>query len=86
MNGRPVFAGDARFSNDNPRQEGLIGEHQALVWLPVKTGENEILLALTENFGGRGLIGRLEPADGLDSFSRPRGDQNNISSTCHAPW
>jgi hypothetical protein len=64
VNGNPVFAGDARFSNDNPRQEGVIGEHQALVWLPLKTGENEILLALTEIFGGRGLIGRLEPADG----------------------
>jgi hypothetical protein len=73
VNGHPVFAGDARFSNDNPRQEGVIGEHQALVWLPLKTGENEILLALTEIFGGRGLIGRLEPADGARLvFAPPR--------------
>jgi hypothetical protein len=64
VNGRPVFAGDARFRPDNPRQEGVIGEHQALVWLPLRAGENEVLLVLTDVFGGRGLMGRLDPADG----------------------
>ena len=64
VNGRPIYAGDARYSFDNPRQEGVIGEHQALLWLPLKAGENEVRFALTEVFGGRGLIGRLEPADG----------------------
>ena len=30
----------------------------------VETGDNEILFAVADGFGGWGLMGRLEPADG----------------------
>lgn len=64
VNGTPVFSGDAHYSDDRPRREGLISRTQSTVWLPLKDGENEILLAIVDGFGGWGLSGRLDPADG----------------------
>lgn len=64
VNGRPVFGGDAHYSFDNPRQEGLITRSQATVWLPLRSGANEVLIAVVDGFGGWGLTGRLDPADG----------------------
>ena len=60
LNGQPLFSGDARYSHDNPRQEGLIGFWQGTVYLPLKKGRNELILSLAEVFGGWGLMGRLE--------------------------
>jgi hypothetical protein len=62
--GRPVFAGDAHYSFDRPRQEGLIGLTQATIWLPLAPGDNEVLFAVTDEFGGWGLTARLDPAGG----------------------
>ncbi len=64
IGGRPIFAGDAHYSFDRPRQEGLIGISQATLWLPLVEGDNEVLLALSDGFGGWGLTARLDPADG----------------------
>src|SRR5688572_20659847 len=64
VNGTPVFAGDAHYSFDQPRQEGLIGRWQSTIWLPLRDGENEVLLAVVDFFGGWALTGLLEPADG----------------------
>jgi hypothetical protein len=64
VNGTPVFAGDAHYSFDQPRQEGLIGPWQSTLWLPLRDGENEILLAVVDGFGGWALTGRLNPDDG----------------------
>jgi hypothetical protein len=64
VNGRPLFAGDAHYSYDEPRQEGVIGLWQATVWLPLTAGDNEVLLAVSDGFGGWGLTARLDPADG----------------------
>jgi hypothetical protein len=69
VNGRPLFAGDAHSSYDQPRQEGLIGLWQATVWLPLERGDNEVLLAVSDGFGGWGLIGRLDPAGGAQLVS-----------------
>ncbi len=59
LNGRPIFSGDARYSHDNPRQEGLIGFWQGQLYLPLQKGRNEITLAVSEVFGGWGVMGRL---------------------------
>ena len=64
VNGNPVFAGDAHYSFDQPRQEGLIGRWQSTIWLPLRDGDNEVLLAVVDFFGGWALTGLLEPADG----------------------
>ena len=64
VNGRAHFSGDAHYSFDHPRQEGLITRSQSTLWLPLRDGENEILLVVVDGFGGWGLTGRLEPGDG----------------------
>ena len=64
VNGAPIFAGDAHYSFDQPRQEGLITRSQSTLWLPLRDGENEILLAVVDGFGGWALTGRLDPSDG----------------------
>jgi len=65
LNGRPLFSGDQRYFFDNPRQEGVIGFHQATVHLALRPGRNEVVLAVTDQFGGFGLMGRLEDSAGV---------------------
>ena len=65
LNGRPIMSGDQRYSFDNPRQEGVIGFHQATVYLPLRAGANELILAISDGFGGWGVMGRLEDAAGV---------------------
>jgi len=60
LNGQPLFSGDAHYSHDNPRQEGLIGFWQGTLYLPLKKGRNELILSLAEVFGGWGVMGRLD--------------------------
>ena len=66
VNGRPIFAGNASYSFDNPRQEGLVGLWQATVWLPLRAGDNELLVAVADGFGGWGLMGQLVPQAGVE--------------------
>jgi hypothetical protein len=72
VNGRPLFAADAHYSYDEPRQEGLIGRWQATVWLPLVRGDTEVLLAVADGFGGWGLTAELDPTDGAEVVSPPR--------------
>jgi hypothetical protein len=60
LNGAPLFTADDSYSYDRPRREGLIGLDQATVYLPLRAGENELVLAVTDVFGGWGLMGRLD--------------------------
>lgn len=60
LNGEPLFTADDSYSYDRPRREGLIGLDQATVYLPLREGENELVLAVTDVFGGWGLMGQLE--------------------------
>jgi hypothetical protein len=62
VNGAPLFSADDSYSFDRPRREGLIGLDQATVFLPLREGDNEVVLAVTDVFGGWGLMGRLESA------------------------
>ena len=58
LNGRPVFAADARYSYNFPRQEGLLFLGQSNVYLPLRTGKNEVTFIVTDGFGGMGLMVR----------------------------
>jgi len=60
LNGAPLFSADDSYSFDRPRREGVMGFEQATVFLPLRPGENELVLAVTDVFGGWGLMGRLE--------------------------
>ena len=59
VNGVPVFRGDASYSFDRPRREGLIGFDQATIFLPLRRGDNAVAVLLSDSFGGWGLMGRL---------------------------
>ncbi|MCK4415097.1 MAG: SMP-30/gluconolactonase/LRE family protein, partial [Candidatus Eisenbacteria sp.] len=56
-NGRLMFVGDSRYQGRDPSFLGVVGLHDA-VYLPLVPGENELLLIVTESFGGWGFMGR----------------------------
>jgi hypothetical protein len=60
-----VFRGDASYSFDTPRREGLIGFDQARLYLPLVAGDNEVAVLVSDVFGGWGLMGRFVGAPGL---------------------
>lgn len=65
LNGRILFSADQRYSFNFPRQEGLIHLDQAAVYLPLVKGDNEIRLAISEVFGGWGLMAQFDDPAGL---------------------
>jgi hypothetical protein len=70
LNGRPIFQADARYSYDDPRQEGLIHYGQASVFLPLDVGWNDLSVLVSDGFGGWGLMGRFPDAAGLELDAR----------------
>jgi hypothetical protein len=70
LNGQPLYRGDARYSFDAPRQEGLIGYGQASLYLPLRAGDNELVIVVTDVFGGWGLQGRFADMPGLTIDAR----------------
>jgi len=71
VNGKPLFSADARYSFDNPRQEGLIGLNQATLYVPLEKGDNEIDLVIADSFGGWGVMGQFEDPSGLTVTAGP---------------
>ncbi len=65
LNGQIVYSGDQRYIFNFPRQEGLIHLDQASLYLPLKQGDNEISLVLSEVFGGWGVMAQFEDPSGL---------------------
>jgi hypothetical protein len=60
VNGRPVAGGEAAYRFDNPRGDGVIHAGQSVAFLPLRRGENEVLIVLKDVFGGWGIIGALQ--------------------------
>lgn len=58
-NGRAIFSGNETYQTRDFRYLGTIGLFDT-VYLPLKKGRNEIWVAVTESFGGWGIIGKLE--------------------------
>jgi hypothetical protein len=58
LNGTPLFRGDDSYRSRDYRFLGSIGWHDTL-YLPLRAGENELVLAVAEDFGGWGLQARL---------------------------
>jgi hypothetical protein len=65
LDGRPLFRGEAAYSFDNPRRDGLIGYDQARLFLPLRAGDNELLVVVEDGFGGMGLMARFPDPSGL---------------------
>ncbi len=61
LNGRLLVADDESYSFNLPRRQGLLTGEQLSVFLPLEAGDNELILAIADRFGGWGLSGKLHP-------------------------
>jgi len=64
VNGKLSYAGDNTYQSRDYRYLGTIGLFDTVV-LPLHTGENEILIAVTEAFGGWGVMAEFESLEGI---------------------
>ena len=70
LNGRLLFSGNDGYSFNLPRRQGLIGLDQGTLYLPLQAGDNELVLAITDGFGGWGVMGQIEDRAGLEVAAR----------------
>lgn len=59
LNGELLFTGAAPYSPDRPRRDGLLTPDDYSLLLPLQAGENELLLIVSDVFGGWGFHARL---------------------------
>jgi hypothetical protein len=64
LNGRLLFHGDDGYLSRDYRFLGSIGYFDTL-YLPLVQGENELLMAVSEDFGGWGIQAKLEDFEGI---------------------
>jgi len=64
-NGRRLYAGDYTYRSRDYRFLGTIGWFDR-VYVPLEAGENELVFAVSEDFGGWGVQARFPDAAGLD--------------------
>ncbi len=58
LNGRLLAVDNDGYSFNFPRRQGLLTPNQISIFLPLEKGDNELVLAVTDSFGGWGLSGR----------------------------
>ena len=63
-NGQVIYSGNNSFRTRDYRYLGTIGYFDA-IYLPLKKGENTIMLAVSETFGGWGIMGKWENMEGI---------------------
>ena len=64
LNDRLLYAGSDGFVSRDYRFLGTVGLWDA-VYLPLRQGKNELWLAVSENFGGWGVIAAIEDMNGI---------------------
>ncbi len=64
LNGKPIYWGNNRFRSRDYRYLGTIGLFDA-IYLDLQRGENELLMAVSEDFGGWLITGRFKDDSGL---------------------
>ncbi len=64
LNGRALYSGDDTYRSRDYRFLGSIGYYDTL-YLPLGEGENELVVAVSEDFGGWGVQARFPDLDGL---------------------
>ena len=65
VNGKAIYLGENRFRSRDYRYLGTIGFFDS-VFLDLKEGDNEIVIAVNEGFGGWGFRSKLEDLDGIE--------------------
>ena len=63
-NGQAIYSGNNSFRTRDYRYLGTIGYFDA-IYLPLKKGENTIMLAVSETFGGWGVMAKWENMEGI---------------------
>jgi hypothetical protein len=71
LNGAPLFSGDTTYRSRSPRYLGVMTVDHEAVYLLLEEGDNELLFAVSEAFGGWGLIARLEDRAGIELRAEP---------------
>ncbi len=64
LNGQALYRGDDTYRSRDYRFLGSIGYWDAL-YLPLTRGENELVVAVSEDFGGWGVQARFPEPDGI---------------------
>lgn len=65
LNSEPVFTGKSAFRFRDPGFLGIMNVENDAVYLDLKKGRNEVLLAVAEYFGGWGFICRIDDMRGI---------------------
>jgi hypothetical protein len=65
LNSKPVFTGKSAFRFRDPGFLGIMDVENDAVYLDLKKGRNEIVLALADYFGGWGFICRVDDTRGV---------------------
>jgi sugar lactone lactonase YvrE len=66
LNGEALFSGESAYQQRDPSFLGIVGLFDA-VYLPLEKGDNELLLIVTESFGGWGFMCREADATFVDA-------------------
>jgi hypothetical protein len=74
LNGRLLFSGNNTYRSRSLRYLGAMTVENDALHLPLEAGENELVIIVSESFGGWGLVARFEDMDGLRLLSGARGD------------
>jgi len=65
LNGKPVFNGRSAFRYRDPGFLGIMDVENDAVFLDLRRGPNEVVLAVADYFGGWGFIARLDDLRGV---------------------
>lgn len=65
LNGALVFTGDNTYLSRSGRYLGVMTVNNDALYLPLHRGDNELIFAVSEAFGGWGLVARLGDLDGI---------------------
>lgn len=68
LNGRPVYRGAAAWRSRDYKFLGTVGLHDELI-LPLERGENQVWIAVSEDFGGWGVTTQLLETPGVQVVS-----------------
>ena len=64
LNGTPIYKGTNRFRSRDYRYLGTVGLFDA-IYLDLKKGENTLMFAVSEDFGGWGITGKFDTPEGI---------------------
>jgi hypothetical protein len=70
LNGRPVFAGNSAYQSRHAGFLGIVGPENDAVYLDLREGDNELVLAVADRMGGWGFIARLDEEERAASPER----------------